>query len=104
VKAVPWSVVAVVGIVVGGLVALTIADKDTAALGGIALLILAGLGFTVAQNNETRTNVNGNMSRLVLLTERMADRAVDAAAAAPAQPPPYRPLEVAPPPYEDRAA
>lgn len=85
-RPVPWSVVAVVGIVVGGLVALTLAGKDTAALGGIALMILAGLGFAVAQNNETRSNVNGNMSRLVLLTERMANRAVDAAAAAPATP------------------
>jgi hypothetical protein len=55
-------VVAVIGIVVAGLVALTIAGKDTAALGGIALMILAGLGFSVAQNNETRQNVNGNMS------------------------------------------
>lgn len=99
-KPVPWSVVAVVGIIVSGLVALTLAGKDTAALAGLALMILAALGFTAAQNNETRQNVNGNMSRLVMLTERMADRAVDAATAAPAQPP--RPFEDAPP--YDKAA
>lgn len=82
-RPVPWSVVAIVGIVVGGLVAVMLAGKETGALFALGALILGGLGFSVAQQHETKQNVNGNMSRMLTLVEGMHRDALDAAAAAP---------------------
>lgn len=69
--------------VVAGIVALSIFDKDDAALTAILLAIATALGVNTAQNNEIKQNVNGRIDRILAANEHMAHRAIDAAAAAP---------------------
>lgn len=77
-RPVPWSVVAIVTVVVAGLCVLVLADKDTVAVGGIAVIILAGLGFSVAQNNQTIQQTNGTQARMLSILEGLAHRLADA--------------------------
>lgn len=77
-KPVPWSVVAVVGIVVAGLVSLTLAGKDTAALGGLAALILAGVGLIGGTVLGVKENTNGTITKLTNVVEGLAHRLGDA--------------------------
>lgn len=73
-RPVPWSVVAVVGIIVAGICVLMLADKDTAAMLGIGMLILAGLGFSVSQGQQIQQNTNGTQARMLSILEGLANK------------------------------
>ena len=68
-KDLSWKAVVLVSVVVAGLVCLTLAGRDTTVLGGIAGLILAGLGFTIAQQHAVKEQTNGNTTRLMDIIE-----------------------------------
>lgn len=73
-KPVPWSVVAIVTVIVAGMCVLVLAGKDTVAIGGIAVVILAGLGFSVAQGQQIQQNTNGTQARMLSILENLAGR------------------------------
>lgn len=74
----------IIGLVLAAIVALAVFRQDTSALVAIlGALIATGLGTAIAQNNEIRTKVNGNLDNLTRAFEAMANRAVDAAREAP---------------------
>lgn len=78
-----WQVVAVLGILCATIAVLAVMHVDMAAFLGFGTLIVAGLGFTAAQS--AKENTNGNVSRMLLMLESMANRMGDAPALPPAK-------------------
>lgn len=82
-RPVPWSVVAIVGMLVTGLCIVIIVGKDTAAFLSVGMLVLTGLGFSIAQNNQTIQQTNGTQARMISAMERLAHRLGDMAPVPP---------------------
>lgn len=79
-KPLPWSTALVVVAIVAGVVLLSVTDHDSAALVGLAGLILAGIGVVGGVLTGVRDNTNGNVTRLINTLEGLAHRMGDAPA------------------------
>jgi hypothetical protein len=71
-KQVPWSTAAVIVAVVAGVVVLGSLGRDTAALVGLAGLILAGIGLLAGQTAAVKEQTNGNITKMLDMVHGMA--------------------------------
>jgi hypothetical protein len=79
-KPLPWPNAIIVVTIVVGVVLAILFGKDSAALIGLAGLILAGIGVVGGVVSGVRDNTNGNISKLINTLEGLAHRLGDAPA------------------------
>lgn len=76
-----WQVVTTLGILCATISVLALMKADLSAFLGFGTLIVAGLGFTAAQG--AKENINGNVTKLLVMLDQMAHRMGDAPALPP---------------------
>lgn len=94
---VSWQHVAIVGLILGSIVALGAFGRDTTALLALGTLLLAGVGLTLGQGVGIKEQTNGNTSKLLEMVEKQGQLL------AAMQPPPPPPVTDTDPATEDPA-